>query len=142
MTTQEKIKKSPNTTDVSRSIGLPSLIVVENKKAPITDRIKTLKDNDFKEVKDYLEVMEGLEKDNGKVLYIEQADKLDSSMLEIIAEFGAGIISLADRKNNTGIKTVKFNPFETLFVVVMTRDQVEKSYPRLFEYIGTIESIG
>lgn len=62
-------------------------------------------------------------------------------VLEIIAEFDAGIVSLADRKNNTGLKTANWDPSKTSFIVIMTRKQIEQSYPRLFEYVNIIQSL-
>lgn len=137
------IQKLPDVAAVSASIGLPSLVIIENEKST-RDELnavgKTMAESGFKKANDYLEVMDLLLTGNEKILYVEQGKKLDDLVLEIVAEYTTGMISLADRKNHTGLKTVKFNPFKTSLAVVMTRSRVEASYPRLYEYFGTITS--
>jgi len=100
-----------------------------------------LTDSGYKECNDYIEIMDVLSEGQDKIFYTEKSKKLDGLVLEIIAEFDAGIVSLADRRNNTGLKTANWNPAKTSFVVIMTRKQVEQSYPRLFEYVNIIQSL-
>ncbi|KKQ18685.1 MAG: hypothetical protein US31_C0002G0030 [Berkelbacteria bacterium GW2011_GWA1_36_9] len=128
---------------VSMSIGLPSLVVIEDKKdlAEKTNLVEdTLLKSGFVKANDYSGIIDLLSEKTKMILYIESGEKLDGLVLEIIAEFTVGIVSLADRKHQTGLKTVKFNPFKTALVIVMTRSQVEASYQRLYEYFGAVTS--
>ena len=138
---EEKIDKIIQTTVALGKVGL---LIVEDQKGietMLTEAKKSLANARYKECTDYLEIMDALSAGEDKVFYAEKGKKLDGLVLEIIAEFEAGIVSLADRKNNTGLKTAKWNPSQTSFIVIMTRDQIENSYPRLFEYINFTQSL-
>ena len=138
---KDKTDKLVNLSDALLKVGL---LVAEGKtdtKSKIAKAKKTLADSGYKECADYIEVMDALSSGKDKILYIEKGKKLDGLVLEIIAEFDAGIVSLADRKNNTGLKTANWNPAKTSFIVIMTRKQIEQSYPRLFEYVNIIQSL-
>ena len=137
-------EKTEHLTHVTSALGGVGLLIAESEKN--RDKVfeqtgEALINNNYKECSDYLEIMDVLSEGKDRIFYAEKEKRLDSLVLEIIAEFEAGIVSLADRKNNTGLKTAKWNPSAVSFIVVMTRDQVENSYPRLFEYIHITESI-
>lgn len=138
---KEKIEKLVQTTS---ALGMVGLLIVENEnefESAILEAKKVLVDAHYTECSDYLEIMDALSIDKDKIFYAEKGERLDGLVLEIIAEFEAGIVSLADRKNNTGLKTAKWNPAKTSFIVIVTRKRVENSYPRLFEYINIMQSI-
>lgn len=125
-------------------LGKVGLLVVENeedRETVFTEAPRILLRLPYQQCADYLEIMNALSVGKDKIFYVEREEKLNGLVLEIIAEFESGIVSLADRKNNTGLKIAKWNPAKTSFIVIMTRDQVEKSYPRLFEYINITQSI-
>lgn len=126
------------------ALGGVGLLVAENERGRKTvfekAREELLNDN-CKECFDYLEIMDVLSEGKDNVFYIERGTKLDGLVLEIIAEFEAGMVSLADRKHNTGLKTATWTPAQTSFIVIMSRKQVEASHPRLFEYIDFIQSL-
>lgn len=133
---QEKIGQLLSTTTALGGVGL---LIAENEKGHKTAFEKAreqLLNNNYKECSDYLEVMEVLAEGKDKIFYVERGTKLDGLVLEIIAEFEAGMVSLADRKHNTGLKTATWTPTQTSFIVMMSRKQIEASYPRLFEYIN------
>jgi len=141
MAIKEKIDKLTNLSGTLSRVGL---LVAEEKtdvKSKIAQAKKILTDSGYKECNDYIEIMDVLSEGQDKIFYTEKSKKLDGLVLEIIAEFDAGIVSLADRRNNTGLKTANWNPAKTSFVVIMTRKQVEQSYPRLFEYVNIIQSL-
>lgn len=138
---KEKIDKLMQT---SFTLGKVGLLVAENKQelsVVFTEAKNALLALSYKECADYLELMDALSASKNKIFYTENDDQLNSLILEIVAEFEAGIVSLADRKNKTGLRTAQWNPNQTSLIIIMTRQQVEKSYPRLFEYIGAIQSI-
>ena len=138
---QEKTDQLLTTTAALGGVGL---LIAENesdKKVTFEKASEQLLNNNYKGCSDYLEVMEVLAESKDKLFYIENGDKLDGLILEIIAEFEAGVVSLADRKHNTGLKTVTWNPIKTSFIVIMSRKQIEASYPRLFEYINYTQSL-
>ena len=138
---KEKIEKLSQTTSALGKVGL---LVMENEtefEPTVTEAKKLLAELQFQECADYLELMDVLSGGRAKIFYAEKGEKLDGLVLEIIAEFEAGMVNLADRKNQTGLKTAKWNPAQVSFIVIMTRAQIEKSYPRLFEYINVTQSI-
>lgn len=138
---QEKTGQLLTTTAALGGVGL---LIAENersKKAAFEKASEQLLNNNYKECSDYLEVMEVLGEGKDKLFYVENGDKLDGLILEIIAEFEAGVVSLADRKHNSGLKTAAWNPTKTSFIVMMSRKQIEASYPRLFEYINYTQSL-
>lgn len=126
------------------ALGGVGLLIVENErghKAAFEKAREQLLNNNYRECSDYLGVMDVLTEGKDKIFYIEHGSKLDGLVLEIIAEFEAGMVSLADRKHNTGLKTATWTPTQTSFIVIMSRKQVEASYPRLFEYINFTKSL-
>ncbi len=138
---QEKIEQLLATTTALGKVGL---LIAENEKSCKTafeQAREQLLNNNYKECSDYLEIMDILSEGKDKLFYIERGEKLDGLVLEIIAEFEAGMVSLADRKHNTGLKTAAWNPTKTSLIVIMSREQIEASYPRLFEYINFTQSI-
>ncbi len=138
---KEKIEKI---IDVTFAVGKVGLLIVEDEKKLVETRVdvrKILAESKFKECSDYLEIMDALSTGSDKIFYSEKGDRLDGLVLEIIAEFEVGMVSLADRKNNIGLKTVKWNPAKTSPVIMMSRKQTENSYPRLFEYVNITQSI-
>jgi hypothetical protein len=133
-----------DTLKTSTTIGLPSLVIVEaeeNAEKKAQEIRQKLAEEGFVVANNYLEAMDALERGDEKILYVETREKLDNLIFEIITEYSTGIISLADRVHNTGLKTVKFNPFEHTVAIILTREQIEKSNPRLFEYFGIKESL-
>jgi len=139
--TQEKTEKLIETIVALGGVGL---LIVENERdreATFEKAREQLLSNNYEECSDYLEIMEVLAEGKSKIFYNEQGTKLGGSVLEIIAEFEAGVVSLADRKHNTGLKTATWTPTKTSFIVIMSRKQIEASYPRLFEYINYTQSL-
>jgi len=138
---QEKTGKLIETTAALGGVGL---LIVENEKsnkAAFERAREQLFSNNYKECSDYLEIMDVLSEGKDRLFYTERGEKLDGSVLEIIAEFEAGIISLADRKHNTGLKTATWSPTKTSLIIMIGRKQIEASYPRLFEYINFTQSL-
>lgn len=128
----------------SLSFGKVALLVIENNnefEQKIDEITPPLSKLEYKLASDYLEIMDALSGGLERIVYIERADRLDSNVLEIIAEFDAGIVSLSDKKNKTGLKTAKWNPSKNSLLVVMTRRQVENSYDKLFNYLSIVQSI-
>ena len=140
MDNQQKIKKLA---EASSELGEIGLLAIESEKRAEADRQKARKiltGLDYREAKDYLEIMNSLETKQ-PAFYIEPEEKLNDLVWEIVREYQGGIVSLMDRQNHTGLKTIKFLSKESPFVLVLTRGQMENSPPGLFEYIGPIESI-
>ncbi len=135
----QTIEKTEPLLATTAALGGVGLLIAENergRKAAIEKAREELQGNDYKECFDYLEVMDILSSGKDKLFYVESGEKLDGLILEIIAEFEAGMVGLADRKHNTGLKTARWNPTKTSLIVVMSRRQIERSYPRLFAYIN------
>jgi len=133
---QEKTEQLLATTTALGGVGL---LIAENekgRKTAIEKARKELLNNNYKECFDYLEVMDVLSEGKDKLFYVERGEKLDGLIFRIIEDFDSGKTVLMDIKNHTGLKIVKTNPTKTSFIVVMSRKQVEASYPRLFEYIN------
>ncbi|MBI2053998.1 MAG: hypothetical protein HYT36_01525 [Candidatus Staskawiczbacteria bacterium] len=138
---QEEISQFSN---ASLSLGKAGLIILEKQKdyaANLKKLEKTLSNLGYKKSNDYVDLMDDLSSGKNRIFYVEHDKKLDGFALEIIAEFEAGIVSLADRKNKSGLKTATWNPLKTSMIIVMARKQIENSYPRLFEYINLTKSI-
>lgn len=128
----------------SLALGKVGLIVLEKQKdysSNLKKAERILSDLGYKKADDYVELMDDLSAGKDRLFYVEGNEKLDGSALEIIAEFEAGIVNLADKKNNQGLKTATWNPLKTSLVIIMNRKQVEASYPRLFEYINLVKSV-
>ena len=128
----------------SLSFGKVGLLVIENNnefEQKIDEIRPPLSKLEYKLASDYLEIMDALSGGLERVVYIERAEKLDGNVLEIVAEFEAGIVSLADKKNKTGLKTAKWNPSKISLLIIMTRRQVENSYDKLFNYLTIVQSI-
>lgn len=140
MNNQPKIKKLA---EISFKLGEVGLIIVENEKEAETEGQKIRKiltDLNYQEAKDYLEIMNGLEAKQ-PLFYIEPKEKIDNLVWDIIREYQGGMVSLMDRQNHAGLKTVKFLPKESPFILVLTREQIDNSPQGFFEYIGPMESI-
>ena len=138
---KEKVEKL---LENSASINKVGLLIIEDentRQIKQGEASKLLADFGYERCSDYLEILTSLNEKKNKIFYLEEGDKLDGPVLEIIAEFEAGIVSLADRKNNSGLITAKWNPLDVTLIVIMTRQQIENSYQRLFEYINIIQSI-
>ena len=141
---------------ITTALGGVGLLIAEHEKGrkiAFEKAREELLNGNYKECSDYLEIMDILSEgpegvasrpygaSKTKLFYVERGEKLDGLVLEIIAEFEAGMVSVADRKHNTGLKTAKWSPTKTSFIVMMSRKQIEASYPRLFEYINFTEII-
>lgn len=150
---QETTSQLLTTTTALGGVGLLIAENEKNRKTAFEKAREQILNNDYKECSDYLEIMDVLSEgpkgkpsvsygaSKNKLFYIERGEKLDGLVLEIIAEFEAGMVSLADRKHNTGLKTAQWTPTQTSFIVMMSRKQIEASYPRLFEYINFTQSL-
>jgi|SRR3989344_2030995 len=138
---QEKTEGLLSATTALGGVGLLIAESEKSSKATFERAREQLLNNNHKECSDYLEIMEVLAEGKDKIFYIEQGTKLDGLVLEIIAEFEAGIVSLAERKHNTGLKTAVWTPTKTSLIIMMSRKQIEASYPRLFEYINFTQSL-
>lgn len=136
--TIEKLSKT------TKLLGKCGLLIIENQddlKHQYSEIKNILLSLNYQECKDYLEILKALSSLENKIYYIEKGEKLDGLVLEIIAEFEAGIVSIADRKGKSGLITSKWNPDKVSFIIVMTRDQIEKSHPHLFEYVNISQSL-
>lgn len=138
---QDQIREFSNTSLSLGKVGLVSLEKQKDYSVNLKKVEKILLGLDYKKSNDYLELMDNLSAGKNRIFYVEKDEKLDGSALEIIAEFEAGMVSLADKKNSQGLKTATWNPLKTSLVVIMARKQIENSYPRLFEYINLTQSI-
>ncbi len=134
----EKINKFIET---SAKLGELGLIIVED--SNITKRATAgvaLQKKKYKRSKDYLEIMDALEVKQ-PTFYIEPMDKLNDLVWSVVQHYNDGMVSLMDRKNHTGLKTVHFLPKESSLILILTREQVDNSPQGLFEYVGGIESV-
>src|SRR3990167_2628174 len=128
----------------SQALGRVGLIVVEQAKVKretavqITAQLNKL---GYLACPDYLALLKALGSNQPKLFYQEQGPRLGSQVLEIVAEFESGIVSLADRKKRTGLVTATYNPLATSLVVILTREQLEKSYDRLVDYVSLTKPI-
>ncbi len=138
---QDQISEFSTTSLALGKVGLIALEKQKDYSANLKKMEKILSDLGYKKSDDYVELMDDLSAGKDRLFYVEKDEKLDGSALEIIAEFEAGIVSLADKKNNQGLKTAIWNPLKISLVIVMARKQIENSYPRLFEYINLTKSI-
>lgn len=138
---KEKIEKLLKS---SFFLGKVSLLVIEDentRQSKQEETIKLLSNFGYEQCTNYTELMASLNSEKNKILYLEEGERLDGSMLEIVAEHEAGIVSLADRKNSSGLITAKWNPANVSLILIMTRQQIENSYQRLFKYINIIQSL-
>jgi len=126
------------------ALGKVGLLIVENE-AELAPKVAGIRQlfmaAGYQEASDYLNLMDLLDNGQTKIFYGEREEKLNSKVLEIISEFEAGMVSLSDQKNHTGLKVSQWNPAKVSLVIILTRQQVEKSYPRLFEYTNITQSI-
>lgn len=90
--------------------------------------------------KDYLDVMDHLEAKQ-PTFYIEPKEKLNDLIWNIVQSYSGGMVSLMDRKQHTGLRTVHFLPKESPCMVIMTREQVDNSPQGLFEYVEGVASV-
>lgn len=131
MEISKEVKKLIKTSKLTGDIALIIIEDIKKMKEIICELEKHLA-----KASDYLKLMDLLEKAQ-PLYYLEEAEKLDNLIYEIVAEYKTGIISLMDRKNKTGLRTIKFNPNNNVIVLVLTREQIEVS-DQLFKYIGLI----
>lgn len=131
MEISKEVKKLIKTSKLTGDIALIIIEDIKKMKEIICELEKHLA-----KASDYLKLMDLLEKAQ-PLYYLEEAEKLDNLIYEIVAEYKTGIISLMDRKNKTGLRTIKFNPNNNVIVLVLTREQIEVS-DQLFKYIGPI----
>lgn len=123
---------------ISKSIGLPSLIVLENKES--FEKAASLARKDlagFMEASDGISALDFLSK-GMSVLYIERDEKLDSRIETLFVDYAAGIASFASPK---GLVSGQFDPMRASLSVIISRDALEKSYPQLLAYAGAVTSI-
>lgn len=123
---------------ISKSVGLPSLIVLEN-----GDAFEEAVSQTRKELAGFMEVFDGISALNllGKgmsVLYIERGEKLDSRIETLFVDYAAGIASFASPK---GLASSTFDPMRASLSVVISREALEKSYPQLLAYAGAVTSL-
>jgi len=134
-----KIKKLAQ---VSAAMGEIGVAIIEKEsdfkltKETIAD---VLIDLGYRQVLDYLSLMNSLEKNN-PVFYLETAKTINNQIAEIIKEYKGGLVSLMDRKGHTGLKTVKFVPRKSPLILIFSREQVETAPADLFEAVGPMES--
>jgi len=134
----EKIRKL---TEVSSGLGEVGLVIIEkekNRQALAKKLVTALNQAGYGRSMDYLESLNLLEKSQ-PFYYLEESGSLNDLMLELIAEFKTGIVSLMDRKHKTGLRTIRFNPNKNSIILVLTREQIESSV-QLFEYVGPKEA--
>lgn len=134
----EKINKFIQATTRLGELGL---IIIENGNSTKVATVGVaLQKTDYKRSKEYLEVMNNLESKQ-PTFYIEPKDKLNNLIWDVVQNYDGGMVTLMDRKNHTGLKTVHFLPKESSFILILTRAQVENSPQGLFEYVGGVESV-
>jgi len=136
-----EIKKINKFVKTSAQLGEIGLIIVEDgDSTKIATVGVTLQKMDYKRSKSYLELMDNLESKQ-PTFYIEPMDKLKDLIWNIVRRYSDGMVSLMDRENHTGLKTVHFLPKESPLILILTREQVDNSPQGLFKYVGGIESV-
>lgn len=128
---------------ISEKTGQIGVLVIEKKtniKEKIKKAIELLNESNYKQAEDYWQIMFALESGQS-VFYCEKGKKIDNLVWNMIKEYEGGIISLMDRKEHTGLKTIKYSPLKSHFILLLTRDQIEKSPQGFFNYVGPMESI-
>jgi len=134
-------KKIHKFVETSAKLGELGLIIIEDSNNTKVATVGVaLQKQDYKRSKEYLELMDNLESKQF-TFYIEPNDKLNDLIWSAVRHYEGGMISLMDRENHTGLKTVHFLPKESPLILILTREQVDNSPQGLFEYIGGIESI-
>lgn len=122
----------------SQSIGLPSLIIVESTVSIETAESRVRQDlASFMKAPDAPSALDHLSK-GMRVLYIERGDKLDPRVETLVTNYSAGLASFATK---SGLVSASFNPMRASLTVLISRDALEKSYPRLLTYAGAVTSI-
>lgn len=138
---KNKIEKLVEATAACGKVGLLIIESGQEAEQKLDEAESTLSGLRYQKCAGYLEIMDALSAGQEKLFYAEKGEKLDARALEIVAEFEAGIVSLMDGKNHTGLKVARWNPAQLSLILLMTRDQVEESYSRLFEYVNITQSV-
>ncbi len=144
MITTESTSTLAQMVNLGQTVRLPSLVIIENEQSrpeALAKIIKSLTLIGFHQAVDHKSILEILPTNQGRVVYVEEGESLDSLVLDIVVNYASGFVSLMDRSGGRGLVSVRFAPERNVFWLIMTRVQVEKSYPALFEYVGVIESI-
>lgn len=139
---KSKLEKVIKFGEACTSLGKVGLLIVEGKgKKPktVSDAMDIFVDAGFSKCDDYVAILDHLPTE--KCLYVESGEKIDGSVVEIIAEYESGIVSLADRKGKSGLKTSRFNPVATSLIVIVSREQLEKSYSKIFDHVTLTQTI-
>jgi len=134
----EKINKFIETTSQLGELGL--IIIEDDDITKVATIGVALQKLGYKRSKEYLEMMDNLESKQA-TFYIEPNEKLNNLIWDVVKNYIGGAVTLMDRKNHTGLKTVHFLPKASHLILILTRSQLENSPQGLFEYIGGIESI-
>ncbi len=134
----EQIKGLIKTAAVMEEIGV--VILEKTSKAKEQEIKSAIMAAGFNLGLDYLEIMSALEQTR-PIFYIEEGKVLDSLVWEIVREYKGGLVSLMDRRMHTGLKTIKFNPSKSQFIILLTRKQLEAGPGDFFDYVGPLVSI-
>jgi hypothetical protein len=133
-----KISNLVKTSSALGSVGL--LILEKNGAVKNKEAVKQLSDSGYKQAGDYLGLMDCLQ-NTQPVFYLEKDEKINNLVWEIVREYEGGIVSLMDRAGHSGLKTARFVPKNSPFILALSRAQIEKSPAGIFEYAGPQESI-
>ncbi|MGD0328375.1 MAG: hypothetical protein ABSB00_01525 [Minisyncoccia bacterium] len=122
----------------SKSVGLPSLVVVESTMT-LEEAEACIKQDlaGFMKASDAVSVLDHLNK-GMSVLYIERGEKLDPRVETIVTTYAAGIASFATQD---GLISAQFDPMRAALAIVISRATLEKSYAQLLTYVGAATSI-
>lgn len=123
------------------ALGGVGLCIIEDGDEEVVSKVtRQLEQKGFRPCADHLAIMDDLANSNDTLYYRERGDKLDGSVLEIVAEFDVGMVSLAD-KNAGRLVVAQWEPETARLAIIMTRAQIESSYPRLFQYCRFNQSL-
>lgn len=141
MLMDKKIAQIITSLNESSALLAPPLILIEDENVSdeLYTRIASLfQEAGFTVVHETSDTLRVLEQGAKKLLYFERGHKLSDPVESLMTEYATGMLSVND---GGGLHVIKFKPTDTTLALVMTRSQVEASYPKLFEYAGNIETL-
>lgn len=142
MMTDKKILHIITSLDAPPALAAPSLVLIEdeNMSDDLSMRMMDMfQGAGFTTVREVNDALRALEQGVKKFVYFEHGQKLAGPIETLMTEYTTGMLSTSG--GGSGIDVITFNPHETTCVIVMTRSQIEASYPKLFEYVGAIETL-
>ena len=141
MILDKKLAQIINKLNVSTEMRAPTLIIVEDENASnenYSRMVDVFHESSFVAAYQASDLLTSLKQGSDKVIYFERNSKLADNAVQVVTEYGTGILST---QSGNGMDVTKFDPSKVICVIVATRSQVETSYPRLFEYVGNIETL-